>query len=288
MNKGKGVKFLGDHYITVRGNTFFYSKSGTGDPVVLLHGIPTHSGLWEGVIPWLEDSFSTYSFDLLGFGKSSKPLSHELHLKYQAELLTEAIDKLELKEFVLVGHDIGGGIGQIMAVQNHSPVKALVLLDSVCYDAWPIDLLSAESKLRMLFENLPPDVVQELYTKYIGGGLYDKTRLREVSKKYWENIDGSEETRTFLEVVKSLDNKYTMEIVPMLESLRIPTLILWGSEDKYIRLSYAYRLSEDIRNSTIKIIEKAGHFTPEDRPEEVGKIINEYLIEVVKKRKDHV
>lgn len=266
-----------EYYIEVRGKKIFYKHSGSGPVMVLLHGIPTHSALWDDMIIVLRKSYSVYAFDLLGFGESERLDSFEINIKSQARFFFDVFEKLSLKDIIIVGHDIGGGIAQIMAVSNPGIFKAMVLIDSACYDSWPIKLLSAESRLEMLFNHLPHDVLYDLFTGYIRDGLYNKEKAEKIAGKYWKYVGEGQNIKSFLEAVQSFDNKYTLEISRMLSTIRMPVLIIWGKYDAYIRMSFGYRLSEDIRNSDIEIIDNAGHFLPEDQPEKAADIISNFL-----------
>lgn len=263
--------------ITLRGLSVNYKHTGSGQPLVFFHGIPTNSSLWDGVISNLSGQYSIYAFDLLGFGKSSKTDSSLLNIKAQAEFFKDVLEKIGIVNPVICGHDIGGGIAQYFALLESFKVRAVVLIDSICYDLWPIELLSTESSVRTLFRNLPAEIVGELFQKYISGGIYNKDRTPEVVEKYSGFIKDEESTNAFLETVKSFDHKYTMELVPLLYKIRIPVLILWGRHDNYLKPSCAYRLSEDITGSKIEIIDDAGHFLPEDQPDKVAQSIDRFM-----------
>ena len=268
---------MDEYKIEVNGKKINFKQAGTGQIVVLLHGVPCHLGLWDGVISYLDKLYCVYAFDLLGYGESDRGQSSEINIKAQAMFLKDVFESMRLKNIILVGHDIGGGIAQIMALLNPEILKAIVLIDSVCYDSWPIELLKVESKVSMMFEHLPVDVLYRLFISYIEGGLYNKSRAEEIAQKYWKYIDRENGIKDFLEMVQSLNSKYTMEISHMLDKIKLPTLILWGKADIYLKLSYGYRLSEDIKNSKIEIIDGAGHFLPEDQPEKVGKLIESFI-----------
>lgn len=269
--------YMKEYTVKVKGKTVYYKQSGDGQCMVMLHGIPTNSDLWDGMIPYLEKYYSICAFDLLGFGRSEKLDSFQIDIKSQAEFFLEVFKELSLKNIIAVGHDIGGGIAQIMTLLSPGTFKSIILIDSVCYDSWPIQLLSAESKVEMLFRHLPRDVRHDLFIKYIRDGLYNKQKTQLVVEKYWAYLDNDEGIEAFLRTVESFDNKYTCEISHLLYNIRIPVLILWGRHDAFIRLSYAYRLNEDIRNSVIKVIEDSGHFLPEDQPDKAAKIIKDFL-----------
>jgi pimeloyl-ACP methyl ester carboxylesterase len=66
----------------------------------------------------------------------------------------------------------------------------------------------------------------------------------------------------------------------VLHNINIPVLILWGRHDEYIRLSFGYRLSEDIKGSKIEIIDKAGHFLPEDQPVLTAELMDRFIKEI--------
>lgn len=265
-----------EYEITIRGLNVHYKHTGSGQPLVFFHGIPTNSSLWDGVIYSLSREYSIYAFDLLGFGKSSRAGSNLLDIKSQADFFREVLSSLKIQNPIICGHDYGGGIAQYFAVYERSSVRAVILIDSVCYDLWPIELLSAENTVRTLFEHLPVDIVHELFEKYISGGLYNKDKAPDVVKKYSGFIENEKAINNFLEIIKSFDYKYTQEIVPLLHKIRIPVLILWGRHDTYLKPSCAYRLNEDIRRSTIKIIDDGGHFLPEDQPKEVAQSIDSF------------
>lgn len=270
-----------ENYINIDGNKIYYKQSGSGPCVVLLHGIPTHSGLWDKIIPHLEKKCSVYAFDLLGFGKSYRCENSMLDIKSQSYIFLKVFKALNLNNINIIGHDIGGGIAQIIAISNPKLLNSMVLIDSACYNSWPIELLRVENNLGLLFEHLPYDVLKELFEKYMGEGLYNKDRAACMTEKYGGFLKTHDGIQGFLEIVKSFDNRYTMEISPMLDTLRLPVLILWGRHDKYIRLSYGYRLSEDIKDSRIKIVDNAGHFLPEDQPFAVSREIMEFLDEIL-------
>lgn len=271
------VRFMDENSIAIDGIKLSYRHWGSGKPVVLFHGIPTDSSLWNAVVSHLKGNYSVYAFDLLGFGKSERLESSRLDIKSQAVFFKRVFKEMAIEKPIIAGHDIGGGIAQILAVNSPGSVRALILIDSVCYDSWPIELLSVGRNVELLFENLPEDVVHDLFIKYIRDGMFNKDNAANVAGKYLNSIENQEGIKSFLNAVKSLNNKYTIEIAPQLKDIWVPSLILWGRHDTYLRLSYAYRLSEDIRGSVLEVIENAGHFLPEDQPEKVADAISRFL-----------
>src|SRR6266849_2463009 len=120
------------------GGAIAYRDQGEGPVVVLLHGFPTSSFLWRREIPLLASRMRVIAPDLLGYGESDRPEGVDLAEVAQAAYVRELLDRLGVEEVAVVGHDIGGAIGQLLALDPDGPaVRALVLIDSACFDAWP-------------------------------------------------------------------------------------------------------------------------------------------------------
>jgi len=85
-----------------------YLRTGDGEPVLLVHGIPTYFFIWRKIIPLLAPQYDVVAVDLLGCGDSDKPLDVPYSIKAHAERLKEFVDCLGFGTFHFVGHDLGG------------------------------------------------------------------------------------------------------------------------------------------------------------------------------------
>lgn len=103
---------------------------GHGPPVVLVHGYPVSSLLWEGVISVLEDEFRCLALDLPGFGDSDPPASGPLSLSAHAAALGEWLDALALAPVHLVVHDLGGPVGLLWALDHPERVRRITVLNT--------------------------------------------------------------------------------------------------------------------------------------------------------------
>ena len=129
---------LSDKDIIVDGVRLAYRDRGDGPPVVFLHGTPSYSYEWRDVVPHVEAAgYRTLTYDLLGYGDSERPVDRDTSVTAQAELLVELLDELDLARVNLVAHDIGGAIGQRLAIDWPERVHRLLLIDTVSYDSWP-------------------------------------------------------------------------------------------------------------------------------------------------------
>src|SRR5690242_11437065 len=106
-----------DRHVLVDGVRLAHRDRGTGDPVVLVHGTPSYSHEWRHVVPHVEAAgHRVITYDLLGYGQSERPLDRDTSVAAQTELLVALLDALGVESAALVTHDIGGAIGQRMAV----------------------------------------------------------------------------------------------------------------------------------------------------------------------------
>lgn len=163
------ISELGDRFIS-------YVDQGHGDAIVLLHGISTWGYLWQPLWPHLAQRHRVLIPDLLGFGFSDKRDRFDRSIDRQAEMVVTWLDRLGVDEATTVGHDIGGGVALRLAALHPGRVRRLCVLDSVCYDSWPIEAMlqlghpearrkvSASTALTMLkqalklgFATSPPD-----------------------------------------------------------------------------------------------------------------------------------
>ena len=127
-------------FLDVGGARLYYYAAGTRggeEPLVLIHGFPTSSHVWQDLVPLLPEGRRVVVFDLLGYGRSDPPGDLSLAIKAHADRLLVLLDLLGINRACLIGHDIGGGIAQAVAVKAPHRVSHLCLISSVAFDEWP-------------------------------------------------------------------------------------------------------------------------------------------------------
>ncbi len=258
----------------INGQKFAYRKSGQGPPVILLHGITSYSFLWESLAAYLEDDYTVYRPDLLGCGRSAMPLDRSYALQAQADYLAEFIDQLQLERPLLVGHDLGGGIAQILAVRYPQRLSRLVLMNPVGYDYWPVQ------PIRIMRTPVVRQFLMALTDRRVMGlvvqrGLYRKERLTpELLELFYQPFTHTAGRKAFLHLARCLDNRDLTDIADKLPSLTAPTLILWGLADPYLSAEIANRLHRDIPGSRLETFADASHFLMLDAPRWVAEQIH--------------
>ncbi|CAL9340976.1 alpha/beta fold hydrolase [Streptomyces sp. NPDC093808] len=273
---------LTDHLI-VDGVRLAYRDSGSGEPVVFLHGTPSHSYEWRDVVPRVEAAgHRTITYDLLGYGLSERPAHRDTSVAGQTGLLGHLLDALDVDRVSLVAHDIGGAIALRFALAHPGRVRRLMIMDSVSYDSWP-----SPTWRRVIDEELDTyaAMAQEdfdaLLTRQLTMTVADKSLMTGDVLRAYLAPHGSRLGRTsfFEHQVRHYDARYTQEITGRLGELAMPVRILWGAEDEWQPVRYAERLRDDIPGAELVVVPDAGHFLMEDAPDRVVHEIREFLAE---------
>jgi pimeloyl-ACP methyl ester carboxylesterase len=165
----KAAELDGLSYKSVR---VAWTDLGKGEPVILLHGIPTWSFLYNEVIPLLAPHNRVIAPDFLGHGYSDKRDFFDRSLLVQTDMIILLMDHLGVERADFVGHDTGGGVALIMAIHHPERVARLVLTNVVAYDSWPIDDMIALGNPN--WRNKSPKEVADL----LASGLPDDSSTR--------------------------------------------------------------------------------------------------------------
>jgi haloalkane dehalogenase len=243
-------------------------------PVVLLSGGLTFSYLWRQLVPLLAPWMRVIAPDLLGAGDSESPAGADLGLEAHARNVRELLGELGVESFALAGHGRGGGVAQLVAIEGG--VEALVLIDSVAFDAWP-------SKTILDMRDRLGDRVDEAFVRAWMETLFDhgmghRERLSDADlQEYRRPFEGPDGIERFVRVASDLDGRGLVDIEPRLAELEIPALVLWGEDDAYLPAELAERLGEALPRAAVALLPGCGHFLLEDAPETVAPLLFQWL-----------
>ncbi len=259
-------------------NIVYDHRRGDGPTIVLIHGITTYRFIWQNLLPLFAENCNVLALDLLGCGDSDKPLTVSYSLKAHASRLKKFVDILTIKKFHLVGHDVGGGISQIFAVNHGKLLESLTLLNSVAYDFWPVQPIIA-MRTPIIRQMAMATLDLGMLKVIVNRGLFDHAKVTdELMEKFWHPMKTKGGRKAFLHFARCLDNNDLMGIESQLKELQVPTLIIRGMADPYLSEKIAHRLKAGIPNSTLEMLEKGSHFIQEDLPAEVVKLISERFL----------
>jgi pimeloyl-ACP methyl ester carboxylesterase len=261
----------------VSGNKLAYHREGEGETILFVHGITTYSFIWRNLIPHLIDSFDVISIDLLGCGESDKPLNVSYSLKQHSLLIKEFVTKLGIKKFHFVGHDVGGGIGQIFAVNYPEMLIDLVMINTVGYDFWPVQpIISMRTPVIRQLAMASLDI--GAFKFVVKRGFYHKEKVTaELMNYFWQPMKTKSGRKAFLHFAKCLDNQNLLEIVEDLKNLTTKALIISGDADIYLSGAISQKLHSEIPGSNLVNVPTGGHFLQEDEPEQVVRYMNTFF-----------
>lgn len=254
---------------TIQGKNLVYYRSGKGEPLLLVHGITTYSFIWQTMVASLCAHFDVIAVDLLGCGDSDKPLDVPYSLKNHAALLAEFTTQLNLSKFHYVGHDLGGGIGQIFAVNHTDKLLDLTLVNSVAYDFWPVQpIIAMRTPIVRQFAMASLDY--GTFKLLVKRGVYHKNRVTpELMAAFSKPMNTRMGRKAFLHFAKCLNNEDLLSITKELHALSIPVLLVRGDADPYLKAAIVEKLHAGIPHSRLVHIPTGSHFIQVDEPEQI-------------------
>lgn len=242
-------------------------------PVVLVHGLPTGPWLWRHVARWLGDR-PVLAWEMTGYGGSiAAGRGRDLSLSAQAARLGQWLDHLDPGRVTLVGHDLGGGVAQILAVRRPQRVGALVLADAVAFDAWPVAPVRAARGLGPVTQRLPDRAFAAAFTAALRTGYANPAVARtSIALHLAPYLEGGGAQALHAQM-QALDSADTEAVAGDLARVACPAAVVWGARDPFLRLPLGRRLAAALGAPLLRI-PSGRHFVPEDHPQAVAAAVD--------------
>jgi haloacetate dehalogenase len=269
-------------------------KGGSGPPVLLLHGVPETHLMWHKVAPALAERFTVVATDLRGYGASGTPPSTPDHAPYRKRAFAidqlEVMAKLGFERFALVGHDRGARCAYRLALDHPAAVSHLAVLDiipvaeayaradrdfTVGYWVWSF-LGAPEPVPEQLIGAAPQVLVDYMLDSWTAkpGAFPDEARAAYVA--------AFRDPETVHAICEEYRASPTLDVADDeadrgRRRIECPTLVLWGAHGAVARLYDPLAIwgnwATDLSGSPVD----AGHFIPEEAPEETLRHLQELL-----------
>lgn len=245
--------------------------------IMLLHGIPTWGYLYHQMIPPLVASgYRVIAPDFLGHGWSDRRDCFDRSFQDQARMLVTLMSMLELDSAHIVGHDTGGAVALILAIEHAALVERLIIVNSVCYDRFDDDMLDFGHPLRWKRRPIA-DLVAAL-EESLAAGLANPACL---SKEFREGIIApwaSEEGKlSLLRNASALNANQTMALVDRHSTITSPTIVLWGLEDPWQSAEDGARLASEIPGAQYVPLSDCSHWVPQDDSQRLLVALEQFL-----------
>jgi pimeloyl-ACP methyl ester carboxylesterase len=217
------------------------------------------------------------AWEMVGYGESmAAGADRDISVARQADYLVQWLEHLAVDRAILVGHDLGGGVVQILAVRRPPLAAGLVLTNAIGYDSWPIPSVKAMRAMGGLIRHLPSPLLAGMLRGFLARGHDDSAVASESADIHLPRYARSGGAEAFVRQIRSLDVRDTLAIQDDLRNLDVPAALAWGAADRFQKNEYGERFARDLRAPLVRI--QAGkHFTPEDHPEEVAAAIRDVL-----------
>ncbi|MCP3966841.1 MAG: alpha/beta hydrolase [Lentisphaerae bacterium] len=269
-------------FIDIDGIAIAYTDQGEGTPVLFLHGFASLSYTWKKVIEYLpsDAGFRFVTIDFKGFGYSEKRCDDHLAPFDQSVIVSEFIRRLSLRDFILVGHSMGGAIGLITLFNEkiRSRCSKLILVDSAgLFQILPefIDDLTATSPGNPLLKLVNEELMALLVLKQ---AYYDEKKITEEIVIEYSNILKQKRAKECLiSAAKQIAIANIRSFHENVRSIDVPTLIIWGEEDAIIDVEDAFLFRHDMNSAELKIIPECGHSPQEENPLAVAELIASFI-----------
>lgn len=259
-----------------RGRLVRWGRAGSGPDVVMCHGTPWSSALWQPFADTLSRDHTVYLWDMPGYGTSSKDPEHRVALDVQGELLAALLKAWHLDRPHVVAHDYGGAVSLRAHLLHGARYASLALVDVVTLAPWGSPFFNLVGEHPDVFMSLPPYIHQAVVERYIDKASHHgltPEALRMLTAP-WLDADGQ---RAFYQQIAEADEAYTDEIEPHLGSIEIPVLVVWGTEDAWIPVEHAHRLVRSIPGAELVLIDDASHLIQLDAPVKLTAALCDWL-----------
>jgi non-heme chloroperoxidase len=267
-------------YLNVNGLDHNYEQIGASPPLVWIHGAFVDSRMWEPQMAYFAPKYRVVRYDLRGHGKTGPSDQKDYSMATFAQDLSGLLEAFEIRNPIVCGLSLGGMIAQTYAVQNQSPIKALVLADT----AVSVSLTLADKLQRyVLFPRWAMLVTirmmnVENFTRF-SFWLARATRSEdwigrdEATRSYIEGCMLQMDQEEYIKIYKAI---YDFHLLP-LERITVPTLVLNGEHESKSVFRHTQEILKRVKGSQAKVVTGAGHTSNLENAELFNRTVDEFL-----------
>ncbi len=268
-------------FIDLGDYTTHYIEKGDGSPLILIHGFFYDTFMWHNNIDALAAMFKVYAFDLWGFGYSTRERMDYGYPLYARQLL-EFMDAAGIQKASLIGQSMGGGTIVKFAISHRDRVDKVILVDAAGMPN-PLPLLGRIANLPLVGElmyGLNNDFTRKLALRK--NFIHDPDYITD---SYFENATRFHKIKGTSQVMLTILRKQffdtLLDEIQALGQMNVPTLIVWGREDRSIPVDRGHAMHTILTGSRFEIIDHAGHCPNDEQSGLFNQLAVDFLSGVV-------
>ena len=260
---------MDEKFVTINRNKIRYLEDGKSNHnLILLHGLGGYAERWSQSLSFLAKKFHIFVPDMIGYGQSDKPTA-DYTPEYFAKFVFDFIDATGIKDTFLAGTSLGGQVVIECAATQNPLIKKIVLISPAGIMRKSTPVLDAYT-MAALYPTR--DAIKNAYQMMVGQGK----QVSEISiERFLSNMSKPNAKMVFLSTLLGLKN--APDIFEKLSKITIPTLLIWGKEDKLIPFEYAQQFVSAMNNCKLIPMEGCGHSPYIEEPKKLSELVIEFL-----------
>jgi pimeloyl-ACP methyl ester carboxylesterase len=258
------------------GRSIAWQAVGNGPAVVLCHGTPFSSEVWRPYADALAADYTVYTWDMPGYGRSSKRPEDPVDFASQANAFAALLELWSLDRPRVIAHDFGGAVSLRTHLTLGVPYASLMLVDPVAIPPVGSPFFRFVAEHPTVLTELPGFIHESVVRTYIRGASHPGFTEGELAALAAPWLDEAGQA-AFYHQVADFDETYLEEIQRGCPAIDIPVQILWGEHDAWIPAEHGRRLAELIPGAGFELIPGAGHLVQHDAPVVLADRIRRWL-----------
>jgi pimeloyl-ACP methyl ester carboxylesterase len=253
-----------------------YEVTGSGAPVILVHGAGADLLTWDDVVPQLASSFTVWRMDQRGFGRTVRPPLPKLSLGVWTADLLAFMDELRIETAAIVGWSMGGAVALNLAALHPTRVTHLIPIGAPGPMQVVQDMSGFEARQRMADAGATVHEIVDATFDFTKAAFSRWSREHNVAavEKMRQTLLRND-ARNYGEMVGALGGLSAFG--PRLGAVTSPTLIICGAEDGRTPPDLSRALHQAIRGSLLEIIPDCGHYYAFEKPAEITRLVTEFI-----------
>lgn len=287
----EATRLIRTHHTDVGGVRLESLVAGQGPPVLLLHGLAANKLSFLPTLDGLADSYEVHAVDLPGFGRSDKPLpaGRRYSARWMADVVHGYLVNNGIRSAHVVGNSMGGRIATELALRHPRQVRSTVGLGpAVAFDEW--------QRLGLVFRwiqaewaALTPWPIPAAWVESAMDDLFhdpDRLPVGNISAGAADVIDSMRDRRYRLAVAAAARHLAgepahgRRGFWGRLAGLRVPSMWIWGRQDRLVSHQYSERVREALPHARIEVWDEMGHVPQFEDPARTNRVLGEFLAQI--------